>query len=118
MRANAQVRIHRAHGLQNIRVVAQAPAGARSDLFDLGRDLGAGSTVVLHFARPLHGVGKQRGDFVQFGRALGANVDLGARMRRDGIDARSAFDDSEVVGRPRAAVAGQALFGESGDGAR
>src|ERR1700693_4341600 len=39
-------------------------------------------------------------------------------MRGDGVDARSAFDDPEVVGRSRAAVGRQALRGKGGNGAR
>ena len=118
MRANPQMRVHGAYGLQDVSVVAKLSAGPRSDLFDLGRDLRARGAVVLRFERALYRAGEQRGDFIQLGRALRANVHLGARVRGDGVDARSAFDDSEVVRRSRTAVARQALFGEGSDGAR
>ena len=77
---------------------ARAAAGPRSDFFDLGGDLPSGGAIILRFQRALDGGGQQGGNFLDLGGAFRADVDLGASLTGDGVDAGAAFDDSEVIG--------------------
>src|SRR6202040_1368989 len=70
------------------------------------------SAIVLRFQRPLDGAGQQAGNLVDLGRAFRADIDLGASLAGNGVDAGAPLDDSEVVRRSRAAVARKAIFGK------
>src|ERR1700675_1121843 len=115
MRPDAEVRVHGADILQNGSIVGEASAGARSDLFDLAGDLASGGAIVLRFQRPLYRTGQQAGNLVDLSRAFRADIDLGASLAGNGVDAGATLDDSEVVRRSRAAVARKAIFGKVSD---
>src|SRR5229473_6174567 len=54
MRADAEVRVHCAHALQNVSVIGKASARPRSDFFYFGGDLAARRAIVLRFERAFH----------------------------------------------------------------
>src|SRR5579862_729233 len=118
MRPDAEMRVDGADILQNGSIIGETSAGPRSDLFYLAGNLAAGGAIVLRFQCPFHSAGEQAGNLVNLSGAFGADIDLGASLAGNGVDAGAALDDPEVVGRARAAAARKAMLSKERDCAR
>ena len=97
MGANSEVRVDGADVSQQWGVVRKPPAGTRADLLDLGGEAPSGGAAVLDLESPLDATGEQGRDLVQLGAVLGADVDFGAGLGGNRVDAGAAFENSEVV---------------------
>ncbi len=88
--------IDRAQVRKDGRLFRQDSGRAGADLPDFHADFGAGGALILNVERTFDGAGELIDQLFHFLVALGTDVHLGARERRDSVDAGAAFDEADV----------------------
>ena len=114
MAADAQMGVDGTHVFEDRRISGESSAGAGTDLFDFRRDTSRASTVLCIYRLVDRG-GEKGGHFVDTRGAFRAQIYLGARFAGNRVDARSAFDQSEI--ERRSGARGGNAVGEQSDGA-
>jgi len=108
VRPDPQPGVDGAQGAKQRGLFGEPSGGAATDLANARGQPGATGALVLGLERLLEAGGEPRHHLLDTAGRLRAEVHLGARQARNRIDARAAFDDSEVeggalvsAGRPR-----------------
>ena len=115
-RADAEVGVDGADGLEEGGVVGEPASRAGADFVDLGGDFAARGALIFGFLGAFDGGVQDRDQFVQAFVAFGADINFRAGLGGDGVDAGTAFDDADVGGDTRGLR--KARVGKSGNGAR
>ena len=112
VRADAQVRVHRAHVVQDGRILRQRGGRPRADLLQPATvTLSAGGALVFQVAGALHRGSSAPSTSSSIFSLLSERISTLARaVCGDGVDARAAFDEAHVDGRLRRAL--QARLGK------